>query len=446
MQEDLAWWREKLAGAPAVSKLLPFAQNDRPVKASRQREIVRGVIETPTFKRMKRISSRLDATPFHFVLAALRGFLLRYTGDEDATILVVNGERPHPSLESILGFFVNMVPLRCQDAVDGTFDELVTRTKKRTVEALARSQAPFDAIVEAMGIGWTPHHFPLGQIAINYQIYAKAPHYPTTDFQIPEVKVEDIPTAFEMQLEVIEDAQSGLKLRLEYDSFLYRKIDMARLIQNFTTFITSVVHDYRQPLDEVAMAGTQEKERLRASFWTEEVSAGLRQKNQSLWDQFVAHSRDTPGALAITTSEDKSITYKELHARAEELAAVLAEAGLTAGDRVGILGSASVDIVAAMLAAARLQIAYVPLDADFAAARLIHMIQDSSCVAVLFDEQSLVPQLREETTARFISLQSPAPTHEVPPAEARQSDNTAAYVIYTSVSTFSIASLAGFNH
>ncbi|PYH97071.1 lovastatin nonaketide synthase [Aspergillus ellipticus CBS 707.79] len=434
IQEDLAWWRDQLAGAPATSKLLPFAQNDRPATASREREIVRDVIEPSVFKRMKRISSRLDATPFHFVLAALRAFLLRYTNDEDTTILVVNGERPHPSLESVLGFFVNMVPLRCQDGSDGTFDQLVSKMKTRTVEALARSQAPFDVIVETLGNAWSPGHFPLGQIAINYQIYAKAPHYPTTDFQIPEVRVEDMPTGFEIQLEVVENATSGLQFRLEFDSFLYRKTDMARFIQNFHTFVQTAVQDYRQPVEEMEMAGPLELERLRTNFWTEEVSPGA-DRGLSTWEQFAAQARANPGAQAIVTSGGSSISYQHLYARAEELARVLVEAGLTRGDRVGILGSASIDIIAAMLAAARLRIAYVPLDADFAAARLVHMIQDSSCIAVLFDKNldSLVPKLQDETTARFVSLQSSISSTGLPMVGG--SDDTGAYVIYTSGST-----------
>ncbi|KAJ5302558.1 hypothetical protein N7476_009357 [Penicillium atrosanguineum] len=436
IQEDLKWWRETLAGSPAVSKLLPFAQNDRPASTSREREIVRDEVSKQLFKRMKRICSRLEVTPFHFMMAAFRAFLHRYTDEDDLTILVVSGERPHTELDQVLGFFVNMVPLRSQISGDETFDELVTQIKMQAVDALARSQAPFDAIVGAMDIGWSPSQFPLSQIAVNYQMYAKTPTYSTLDFEIPEVQVEDMPTAFEMQLEIVEDEKAGLKLRLEFDSFLYGKPDMERLIQNFTTFIASVVQDYRQPIEEVEMVGNMELVQLRSQFWAEETSAGL-DEGQSLWETFAVSARSYPESTAITTSGGDSITYKGLIARAEQLAATLHSTSITAGDRVGILACASVDAIAAMLAVSRLNGTYVSLDPDFAEARLVHMIQDSSSVVVLFDGpyESLVANIQEKTTARFVSLQSSdSRTEWLPPVE-QQPDDYATYVTYTSGST-----------
>ncbi|KAJ5392474.1 hypothetical protein N7509_007964 [Penicillium cosmopolitanum] len=436
IQDQLKWWRKTLAGAPAASKLLPFAQNDRPASSSRERDIVRGELNKQLFKRMKRICSRLEVTSFHFVTAALRAFLHRYTGENDLTILVVSGERPHTELDQVLGFFVNMIPLRSEMSGDETFDALVTQIKRQAVDALGRSQAPFDAIVEAMNIGWSPSHFPLGQIAVNYQTYAKAPTYPTVDFDIPEVRVEDMPTAFEMQLEITEDEQGGLKLRLDFDSFLYSKPDMERMFQNFSTFLTSVVQDYRQPIEEIEMVGNLELARLRALFWTEEISAGV-DDGLSLWELFAKSARVYPGSTAITTSGGQSITYKDLLALAEKLAATLHNSGITAGDRVGILSCASIHTIAAMLALSRLSGTYVALDPDFAESRLVHMIQDSSSVIVLVDQpyEPRVVGIKEQTTARFMSLQTSDLNDEgLPPMEPHP-DPYATYVTYTSGST-----------
>lgn len=435
IQDELKWWRKTLAGAPAASKLLPFAQNERPASSSRDRDIVRGELSKQLFKRMKRICSRLEVTSFHFVTAALRAFLHRYTGDNDLTLLVVTGERPHTDLDQVLGFFVNMVPLRSEMSGEETFDELVTQIKTQAVDALGRSQAPFDAIVEAMDVAWSPRHFPLGQIAVNYQIYAKAPTYPTVDFDIPEVRVEDMPTAFELQLEITEDEQSGLKLRLEFDSFLYSKPDMERLFQNFNTFLTSVVQDYRQPIEEVEIVGNLELTRLRSQFWMEEISTGV-DDGQSLWGSFAKNAHLYPGSIAITTSGEDSITYKDLLVLAEKLAATLHNSGITPGDRVGILSCASVHTIAAMLAVSRLSGTYVALDPDFAESRLVHMIQDSSSVIVLVDQhyESLVSGMKEQTTARFMSLQSSELGDDILPPPEQHPDPYATYVTYTSVS------------
>lgn len=83
IMQDLAWWKEYLAGVPQFNKLLPFAQQQRGIDPSRDRRIIRRKIRRTIIKRMKRACSRLDITPFQFLLATLRAFIFRYTEEDD---------------------------------------------------------------------------------------------------------------------------------------------------------------------------------------------------------------------------------------------------------------------------------------------------------------------------------------------------------------------------
>ena len=439
VESDLLWWRHSLAEAAPTSKLLPFALHDRPEKASSERSIVRAIVKNADLRRMKRICSRMDVTPFHFLLAALRAFLYKYTSDEDLTLLIVNGDRPHPAFEGILGFFVNMIPLRWRGDFEGSFEDLLSQAKSLAMDALAHSQAPFDSIVETMDMGWNPRHFPLGQIAVNYQMYAKSPKYQTKDFEIYDVKVDDIATACELQLEAIEDPDNGLDLRLEYDSFLYGGDDMARFFENFSTFLQSAIHDFRQPIQEIEMCGPLELEFLREHCWSEELSSRP-WRDQPLWDciREVAHHRSE--SIAIKTSTGESVTYGKLLHQAEETAAYFQAAGARPGDRIGILGYPSIEVVAAMLSTSRLRCAYVPLDPNFAEQRLEYMIQDSKCSIVFFDPgmEALVSSLRSTVMSAFIPLAPKAvsPSRRLEPEHAIPEDIF--YIVYTSVSASEI--------
>jgi non-ribosomal peptide synthetase component F len=432
---DLAWWKDSLAGATPTSKLLPFALHDRPEKASSERSIVRAIVKKADLKRMKRICSRVDVTPFHFLLAALRAFIYRYTSEEDLTLLVVNGDRPHPAFEGILGFFVNMIPLRWRGEFNGSFEDLLTEAKSLAIDSLAHSQAPFDSIVETMDMGWNPRHFPLGQIAVNYQMYAKSPKYLTKDFEIFDTKVDDIATACEIQLEAIEDPETGLDLRLEYDSFLYGEDDMARFFENFSTFIQSAINDFRQPIEEIEMCGPLEMRILRENCWTEELSSRT-WKDQPLWVRFKEVARQHPEYIAIRTSTGETATYAELLSKAEETAAYFQGAGVRPGDRVGILGYPSIEVVAAMLSTSCLQCVYVPLDPDFAQQRLVYMIQDSKCSIVFFGPSmaSLVTNLRDTTISSFLPLLTEAASLDQQLNSQDASSQDVFYIVYTSVS------------
>jgi len=435
LKDDMAWWEEKFNGAPGANSLLPFARSQRPAKRSSARSILRQTLDLPLLKRMKRVCARMNATPFQFLLTAFRAFIHRYTQEDDLTILMIDGNRPHPDLEDVIGFFVNMVPLRCQNDCETSFDQLLGQVKETALEALSHSQVSFDNIVEAAKKEINSSHFPLGQIVVNYQMYGKPPVYKTADFKISDVGVEDIPTAVEMQLEATEDPASGLKLRFEYDSLLYGAQDMDRFFENFTTFIGSIVQDHLQPVDEIAMCGPKELEYLKAQCW-----AGTAQRNdwdnQSVVGKVMGFAKTQPRKTAIVTSDDEGITYADIVVEAQKIANSLAQAGAIPGQCVGILTQPGIGMVIAMMGAAFVRCGYVPLDPKFAKGRLVHMIRDSSASVVLTGEgmNGLVAELQgaHGMLAQVIPIASAS--HEpkfATPKVAAAADPF--YVIYTSV-------------
>ena len=444
LKDDMAWWEEKFNGAVGANSLLPFAKQQRPAKRSSARSILKETLDLSLLKRMKRVCARMNATPFQFILTAFRAFIHRYTQEDDLTILMIDGNRPHPDLEDVIGFFVNMVPLRCQNDCETSFDQLLGQVKETALDALAHSQVSFDNIVEAAKKDINPSHFPLGQVVVNYQMYGKAPVYKTSDYKISDVGVEDIPTAVEMQLEATEDPQSGLKLRFEYDSLLYGAQDMDRFFENFTTFVGSIVHDHLQPVEDISMCGPKELEYLKSKCW-----AGTAQRNdwdnQSVVSKIIGFADSQPLKTAIVTSDDEQITYGDIVVEAQKIANSLTHAGAVPGQCVGILTQPGIGMVTAMLGAAFVRCGYVPLDPKFAKGRLVHMVQDSSASIVLTGEgmEKLVAELKgaHGMTAHVIPIASASssPRFAMPkPASAADPF----YVIYTSVSSQHPASSA----
>ena len=435
LKDDMAWWENKFNGAVGANSLLPFARSRRPEKRSSARSTLRETLDLPMLKRMKRVCARMNATPFQLLLTAFRAFIYRYTQEDDLTILMIDGNRPHPDLEDVIGFFVNMVPLRCQHDCGTGFDQLLGKIQETTLEALAHSHVSFDNIVEAAKKDINPSHFPLGQIVVNYQMYGKPPVYKTADYKISDVGVEDIPTAVEMQLEATEDPQSGLKLRFEYDSFLYGAQDMGRFFENFTTFIRSIVQDHLQPVDEIPMCGPKELEYLKTKCWAGEVQTND-WNDQSVIGKVIEFAGSQPQKTAVVTSDGETTTYANLVTEAQKVADSLTKAGTVPGQCVGILTQPSIHMVVAMMGAAFVRCGYVPLDPKFARGRLVHMIKDSSASVILTGEgmNGLVAELSgaHGMDAQIIPIASASPVPKFaapPPASAADPF----YVIYTSV-------------
>ena len=382
LEPDVKFWKEKFTGTKGASQLLPFAKSERPPQNDYQRAIHKGTLPLSTLKRMKRVCARTGTTPFQFLLTAFRSFLYRYTEEKDLTILMIDGNRPHPDLEDVLGFFVNMIPIRCVGDCETGFDNLLEDIKDTTLEAMEHSKVPFDAIVDAVQAEKDPSHFPLGQIVVNYQIHGKMANYPTKDFDIHDIQSEDVPTACELNLEAMEDPDEGLNLRLEYSTTLYDDKDMDRFFDNFLAFIGSCVKDHRQPVSEIPMCGPKEIEHLRANYWATETTEN-KWNDMSVLEKISENARVNPQAMAITTSEDETVTYKELLDQARKIAFTLRRRGVTPGQYIGLYVRPGIEAVAAMLAILLNRCAYVAMDPEFAADRLAFMVSDCRAETIL---------------------------------------------------------------
>ncbi len=436
LQPHIKFWQEKFRSAPRVGPLLPFAQRDRPAENDFKRCTHRAMLELPLLGRLKRICGQMQTTPFQFLLAAFRAFHYRYTEEKDIVMLMVDGTRPHPEVDDVLGFFTNMIPIRCQTECEVTFESLLRDIKRLTLEAMAHSEVPFDVIVDAVGAAKDPSCSPLGQVAVNYQIHGKMPVVSTGDFDVLDLTTEDVPAACDLSLEALEDPESGLRLRLESSSTLYREDDMARFLDNFVAFLASAIKDHRQPVQEIRMCGATELELQAVMFWNtgyiENAWAGV-----SVVEKIFQNALASPGAIAVTTSDGDAISYNELVSRAQSVGCALGEAGSMAGDQVGVLARPGIDAIVSALGILVGRCGYVPMDPDFAVERLALMAADSGAKVILVGEglEALASEIKSKASnsPQLVGITAAAlSTGKLELASAGESDPF--YTIYTSVS------------
>ncbi|MFH9352447.1 amino acid adenylation domain-containing protein [Kitasatospora sp. NPDC017646] len=150
----------------------------------------------------------------------------------------------------------------------------------------------------------------------------------------------------------------------------------------------------------------------------------------------------TPRAPALYT-DDATLTYAELDARANRLARVLADRGLGTEDVVALALPKSPEAVAAILAVAKTGAAWLPADPAYPAERLRHVLTDSRAALVL--TTAATAERLPDTGAPRLLLDSPehlaalADRPGTPFTAAERvrplSAGNTAYVIYTSGST-----------
>ncbi len=93
---------------------------------------------------------------------------------------------------------------------------------------------------------------------------------------------------------------------------------MARFLDNFSTFITSTVKDYRQSVSEIEMCGPKELEVLRTSYWNTGFTKNHWDET-SVLQKIFSNADARPDSMAISTSDGYDISYKDLLNKAQKI-------------------------------------------------------------------------------------------------------------------------------
>ncbi|WES35778.1 amino acid adenylation domain-containing protein [Ruminiclostridium papyrosolvens DSM 2782] len=147
---------------------------------------------------------------------------------------------------------------------------------------------------------------------------------------------------------------------------------------------------------------------------------------------FESQALSTPNNTALILGE-KSLSYKELNERANQLAWKLREKGVQADRIVGIMVNRSFEMIIGILGVLKAGGAYLPIDPAYPADRIQFMLEDSSS-HILLSQKKFVEGIHYE--GDFINLDEKAiyAGDDSNPAIINSSKDLA-YVIYTSGST-----------
>ncbi len=149
---------------------------------------------------------------------------------------------------------------------------------------------------------------------------------------------------------------------------------------------------------------------------------------------FEEHAERTPDAVAVVF-ENERITYRELNARANQLAHYLPSLGAGPEVPVALCFERSPDMIAGIIGILKAGGAYLPLDPHYPKERITYMMEDAGVQLVL--TQHTTADCIPETGATVLCLEDVPGSHPLRCAgeECCVTPDNLAYIIYTSGST-----------
>jgi amino acid adenylation domain-containing protein len=206
------------------------------------------VIEQSTRNALSTFAQRCNTTMSTLVLSVFNLFLYQLTRQEDIVIGMSVANRNHPDLENLIGFFVNILPIRIVMDNDIQFEDLVDQVAKKTQGAMQHQEFPFDRMVEMVNPDRNREHQPILNVAYGFQNFSdlsldldkaqgnvpkegsiiSTTETPYEDFESFDLAFKT--AKFDLTLFVLDDGER-LHLDLEYNSSLFLGTSASRQLK-----------------------------------------------------------------------------------------------------------------------------------------------------------------------------------------------------------------------
>lgn len=425
LEKQLAYWKQQLAGAPALLTL----PTDRPRPAI---QTYRGAVQNFTLprslsERLKDISRKEGVTLFMLLLASFQTLLSRYTQQDDIVVSTPVANRMRPEIEGLIGLFANTLALRTDLSGDPPFRELLNRVRATALSAYAYQDLPFEQLVRALDLERDLSHNPLFQVMFVLQnTSVQMPVLPGLTFT--PLKVESATTKLDLWL-VMAEGPNGLGGSLEYSTDLFDAPTITRMLKHFRILLEGVTADPGRRLSNLPLLTGAEQRQLLVGWNDSWADYPL---DLCLHHLFETQVERTPDAVAVIF-EGMQWTYQELNRRANQLARYLQTLGVGPEVVVGICMERSLELVVGLLGILKAGGAYMPLDPTYPPRRLDFMLRDAQAPIVLlqqpWEELSNLKVVRLDLDEEFIACQG---TENL---SGNVGPDNMAYIIYTSGST-----------
>lgn len=427
LNSSLLYWKEQLAGVLPLD--IPTDRPRPPVQSTRgaRRSFL---LPTALVDRLRVLGLQERATLFMTLLAGFEALLHRYSGQDVFCVGIPIAGRVQAELEPLIGFFANTLALRADLTNQPTFRVLVGRVRNTVLAATAHQELPFEQLVEALQPRRDLSRSPLFQVMLVLQ-NTPAPPAAVPGLRLISLDCDNGTAKFELTLFLVE-SEEGLRGQLEYNTDLFDSATMQRMADHFRTLLEGAAAAPDRALAELPLLTEAERRCLLVEWNDTAIDYPAHRGVQRLFESAVER---TPDAVAVVRGNDR-LTFRELNARANQLAHYLRSRGVRPEVVVGICVERSLEMVVGILGVLKAGGAYLPLDPTFPDERLSFMLGEVHSPLLLTQKRfwarlsGCVPEVLC-LDADWEQVDRQGKENPEPTATA---DNLA-YVIYTSGST-----------
>ncbi|SDD50880.1 iturin family lipopeptide synthetase C [Paenibacillus sp. CF095] len=425
-KEQNAYWESVLSEFEWMT-IIPREKRERAsrVQSNKFEEIdqgsVRRKISDSDFLSLKKTAQHLQTTLSTLFYAAWAVLLQRYGNVQDVVFgTTVSGRKANiAGIDRMTGLFSNTIPLRVKSVMGDRIKEVVSYIDESLKGREAFESTPLADIISAS-------RKPVGNLLFDTIVVIE--NYPLDNVvsQQYTMRLDSTYKKLTFPMALIVYPFNGLELELQFDSIEFDQSTVESVLDHY--ILTLIEFTYPEnSVDEIDWLSEKEKSKLisHQGKVNHEISS-----SKTVYELFEKQVVRTPDQIAVLYGE-RSITYRDLNDRANQLANKLISKGVTTDQPVAVMVERSFEMMIGLLGILKAGGAYVPIDPTYPEERITYLLNDSQTRILLTDGRNQITYSGEVVDLTDPNLYQGTDSL----LKARSGPTDLTYIIYTSGST-----------
>ncbi len=426
LERQLDFWRDQFQDLPPALDLRgarPTADVNQGFGGS-----IESRLPSELVARLKALCDDMDCTLFTVLTAAFAVVLERYSGQQDLCIGTPMAGRLRREWESVIGLFVNPLPLRFDLSSDPTLHELLDQVRGVSLSAMMNQEVPLSRIVREVSPSRSESRTAMFQVQISVQTGLLGAD--GSPLELAGLVNESVPvvfdrTMFDLDLIFAEGPGGTLEAIAIYGDQVFDRASAKTLLTQIESLLGDFTRDVDQRISHLRLMANADLEQL-----VDSVNDTEHQVSAPDVVSLVQRAVEQDPEACAVTSPAGSVTYAELWEQSGRVAWALRERGVGPESVIGVSLPRSAENAVAVLGILRAGAAFLPLDPELPEARLGYFVADAAPRCVIGDED---PSRFEAAGVRLADLlEEGSGTSGV---DVPRPSSSVAYVLYTSGST-----------
>ncbi|WP_394555355.1 hypothetical protein C1N61_27555 (plasmid) [Priestia aryabhattai] len=387
------FWKEKMSNTEVTELMTDFP---RPKELNLEGHRFKRALSGDILDNVKDLAKQAGTTQYMTLLAAFKVLLHKYTQQDEIVVGTPSANRTNSQVEKLIGFFVNMIPIKTNISGGVTFRDTLSTVKESVLESFNNQDLPFEKIVAAANPKRDPSRHPLFQIEFTSESMVSDSLPKMKNLKLEHETLHDSGSRFDMSF-ITYESNGELVVVVEYNRNLFKEETIKQLVNNYESTLLNLSNNPDVSINQLSLLNSDSLEKV-TSIWAHGKSTGT--VNKSLVEVFEETVLKYPSSIAVSF-KGKTLTYQELNNKVNKLARYLQVKGVKEETFVGICLNRSVDMIVSLLAVLKTGGTYIPIDSGYPQDRIDHILSDSQ-VKVAITEEGLVSKVGEGVTSTIL--------------------------------------------